>query len=257
MKVLVGSKALAEYIPINRKIHDIDYFTNEQVPRMIDGVRVETFFHPALARWFSGRRSIASLNELYTIKVSHQFWELKNGSWDKHMFDIGKMKCAGATLIPEFFDILYPIWEETHGKKRVNLEQEPEEFFNGRVKRKYEHDSLHASVAYYDEPLFNRILRDGHRVAVDKEKFFSLSHEDKLKLVREEVYVLALERYLIPFDYKESALRAYAVSLKKTITQYSKGFFALWVVEHYDELRRPDLDYVQKHKDNSHRLVEL
>ncbi len=257
MKVLVGSKALAEYIPVNRTIRDVDYFTNETLPSMIDGVRVETFFHPALARWFSGRRTVASLAELYTIKVSHQFWELKNGSWDKHMFDIQNMQKHGAKLIPEFYDILYPIWEEKYGKKMVNLEKEPDEFFNKRVTRKYEHDSLHASVAYYEEPLFRKILRDGHSVAVDKSKFFSLSQEDRLRLVREEVHVLALERFLIPNDYKESALRAYAVSLRKTITQYSKGWFALWIVENYADLRRPDIDYVQKHKDNAHRLVEL
>lgn len=257
MKVLVGSAALSQHIDLGREPKDFDYFTNQEMPKEVDGKRVECFFHPELMRWFSGKRTIATLNELYTIKVSHVFWELKNGSWDKHMYDIRIMQRHGAELIPELFDLLYPIWENLHGKKKVNLDQEPEDFFNKRVRRKYEHDSLHASVAYYDEPLFNRILRDGHKVAVDKEKFFALDHIDKLRLVREEVFVLALERHLIPKDFKDNVVRAYMVSLRKLITQYSTGWFPLWIVQHYDELRKPEVNYVQRHKDNAHRLVEL
>lgn len=253
-EVLVGSKAMYHWFPDARAQKDIDYFSDESDPYTTEnGTRVEVFWHPELDKWNWG--PVASANELYTIKVSHSFWELKNGSWNKHMMDVMFLQSKGAVLIPELYAILYKIWEDTHGKKKVNLEADPDEFFNDKiVKRIYDHDSIHESVAYYDRPLFERILRDNSDVAVDKSKWDSLAHEDKLKMVREEVYATALERKLVPTDYKYSAGRAYNWTLQKTITSLTKGWFALFVVENFKDLTKADVDYVQRHKDNAHML---
>lgn len=253
-EVLVGSKAMYHWFSDARAQKDIDYFSDEsQSTTTTGGTRVETFWHPNLDRWNWG--PVASPNELYTIKVSHAFWELKNGSWNKHMMDVMFLQSKGAVLIPELYDILYKIWEEVHGKKKVNLEADPDEFFNDKiVKRIFDHDSIHESVAYYDRPLFERILRDNSDVAVDKSKWDALAHEDKLKMVREEVYATALERKLVPTGYKYSAGKAYNWTLQKTITSLTKGWFALFVVENFKDLTRADVDYVQRHKDNAHKL---
>lgn len=249
MKTLVGSQALLIHLPDVRAAKDTDYFADSE----IEGA--ETFYHPALENWAWGE--VATLDELYTIKVSHSFWELRNGSWNKHMHDVLILQNAGAKFIPELHAILYPIWVETHGKKKANLEQSPEEFFNENIHRVYEHDSIHASVAYYDEPLFNAILRDGHAVAVDKSKFDTLSQEDKFRLVREEVYATALERKVISSGYTANRGAAYTYALRRTVTSFTKGWFPLFIVLNYMELRKPDLDYVQKHRDNAHLLVPL
>jgi hypothetical protein len=232
---------------------DIDLFTNKPVPEGLYNLPVETFWHDKLSEWEFG--SVATPDELLTIKVSHAFWELKNKSWNKHMMDIMFLQSKGAEFIPELYDILYPIWEEVHGKKKVNLEADPDDFFNDRiVKRVYDHDSLHESVAYYDRPLFERILRDNSEVAVDKAKWEALPHEDKLKMVREEVYATALERKLVPTDYTANPRAAYGWTLQKTITSLTKGWFALFVVLNFKDLTKPDVDYVQRHKDNAHML---
>lgn len=233
---------------MNRDPKDVDYFSD--TPQKGE----DNFWHPSLADWKFG--PVASLNELYTIKVSHQFWDL-HGTWDKHQKDIILMQKHGAKLIPDLFKILYKIWEETHGKKKANLELEPEEFFNKNVTRTYEHDSIHASVAYFDEPMFNRILRDGHKVAVDKAKWDVLPLDHKDMLVREEAYATALERKIIPNNYEFHRARAYMWALKKTITSFSKGWFPLYIVENFDRLRQEDLDYVELHKSNAHLLVEI
>lgn len=248
MKVLVGSQAMKMHRPDFREPHDTDYFSDVR----IDGA--ETFYHPYLEGW--GWEPVATPDELYTIKVSHSYWPNR---WPKHVKDIVWMQNNGCELIPELHDLLYLIWVEHYGRKRARLRAgtKPEEFFTPTVDRKYDHDSVHASVAYYDEPLFNRILRDGEAVAVSEEKFKSLSHEDKLRLVREEVYATALERILIPDDYASSQLRAYRWALEKTITSFSKGWFPRWAVLHLNELITPDLDYVQKHKDNANKLIVL
>ena len=251
MKVLIGSNALKQHLPGVREPKDNDFLSDEPALRGED-----TFTHPRIGDYdWSG--AVANLDELYTIKVSHSFWFLKNGSWNKHMFDIVRMKENNAVLIPELYELLYSVWEERYGKKKVSLELSPDEFFNPHVNRKYEHDSVHASVAYYDEPLFNRILRDGHAVAVDRNKFEALSLDVKYKLVREEVYATALERRLIPVDYKLHPRVAYDYAMRKTITDFTKGWFPLFIVENFHELRKPDVDFVSVHKENADKLILL
>lgn len=250
MRVLIGSRALANLCSdFYREVGDTDYFSDSPV----EGA--EVFYHPALEQWNWGEQ--ATLDEAYTIKVSHSFWALRNGSWRKHMRDIQFLQEHGAEFIPALHDILYPIWEEVHGRKKANLEQEPDRFFNPRVNRVYEHDSIHASVAYHGVPLFNEILRDGHAVAVDRAKFQAMPLERKFQLVREEVYATALERQLIPRNYLGSRKWAYETALCQTITSFSKGWFPLFIVLHWSELRRADVDYVQVHRDHAHLLVPL
>jgi hypothetical protein len=253
--VLIGSVAIREHFPdFNRESKDVDFFTDGEAPTNYGTLPVETFWHPDLAKW-DWKDLVASPDELYTIKVSHAFWELKNGSWSKHMMDVLFLQKKGAKLIPELYKILYKVWEDTHGKKKVNLEADPEEFFNDKiVKRVYDHDSIHESVAYYDRPLFERILRDDSDVAVDKSKWDAMDHEDKLKMVREEIYATALERKLVPSDYKSSPGAAYNWTLRKTITSLTKGWFALFVVENFKDLTKADVDYVKRHRDNAHML---
>lgn len=253
MKILVGSQAVKHHFPDFREPHDTDYFAN--VP-----VEGEAFYQPALEnywRWKSADEKIATPDELYTIKVSHSFWELRNGTWSKHMHDVAWLKDKGCRLDRELYDILYPIWEERYGVKKANLNKTPEEFFTNTVVRTYDHDSIHRSVAYYDEPLFNEILRDGASVAVSKDKFFNLPFEKKCQLVREECYATALERILIPSDYMRSHRAAYNWALRKTITSFSKGWFPLWIVENYAAVKVPDIDFVKKHMENSDRLILL
>jgi hypothetical protein len=255
--VLIGSKAIKDHFPdFPRDPKDIDFFTpysREQLELPNSEKKVETFWHEDLTKWNWG--TTATPDELYTIKVSHAFWELRNGSWSKHMMDVLFLQSKGATLIPELYKILYKVWEDTHGKKKVNLEADPEEFFNDKiVKRIYDHDSIHESVAYYDRPLFERILRDDSDVAVDKSKWDALDHEDKLKMVREEIYATALERKLVPSNYTSSPGAAYNWTLRKTITSLTKGWFALFVVENFKDLTKADVDYVKRHRDNAHML---
>lgn len=248
---MIGSKAIKHHFPdFSREPNDTDYFSPIEIAPKESGV--ESFWHEDLKKWNFG--PIATPDELYTIKISHAFWEL-HGTWNKHMMDALFLQKKGAKFIPELYDILYPIWEEVHGKKKVNLEAEPEEFFNDKiVKRIYDHDSIHESVAYYDRPLFERILRDNSDVAVDRKKWEALDHEDKLKMVREEVYATALERKLVPNDYQGSPGAAYTWTLRKTITSLTKGWFALFVALNFKDLTKADVDYVQRHKDNAHKL---
>lgn len=251
MKTLVvGSTALKHWFPESRNPADLDIFSEEKIPG------AETFWHPLIEKYLRERTNwkIAMPDELYTIKVSHAFWDV---NWNKHMHDIMFLKSKGAVLIHDLYKDLYKVWEDTYGKKKANLNVNAEDFFKSTVKRIYDHDSIHASIAYYDEPLFNRILREGEQVAVSKAKFDALSYEDKCKLVREEVYATALERLIIPSDYKYSPKGAYNWAMNRTVTSFSKGWFPLFIVENYVDMWQPDIDYVKRHKDNKSKLIPL
>lgn len=251
MKILIGSTAMQAY-PCwsDRQAKDIDYFTDKNT-------QGDNFFHSKLLDYFGDVERTASMDELYTIKMSHIFWDLRNGSWEKHARDIMIMQKENVELIPELYKLLYSVWEEVHGKKKANLSQMAKDFFNDKVVRIYEHDSIHDSVAYYDAPLYERILKDGEEVKVDKSKFDAMPYEDKLKLTREEIYATALERLIIPSNYTYSPRRAYAWALRRTTTSLARGWFALFIAENLEKLWAPDVNYVQAHKEKSHKLILL
>jgi len=247
-QTLVGSQAARLWFADFREPNDWDFFSREK----IDGA--ERFWHPYLEGWDWGYA--ATPNELYTIKASHLYW---SNRWVKHARDAIWFQEHGCELIPELHDLLYLIWVEHYGKKRARLRKgdTAETFFTASVRRLYDHDSLHASIAYGEEPMFNRILMDGEAVAVDRAKFDALSLDEKYMLVREEVYATALERKVIPSLYKENPLRAYRWALEQTVTSYSKGWFPRFIVENLHVLNEPDVDYIARHSDNSDRLILL
>jgi hypothetical protein len=85
---------------------------------------------------------------------------------------------------------------------------------------------------------------------------WGLSHEDLVKLFREEVYATALERIVIPKDYRCSPGAAYRWALRRTITSLTKGKSAQFILENFEEFAIPD-DYVSRHLANKSRLVRL
>lgn len=267
-KLLVGSSAAKQWFPDFRTPKDIDYIVTTPEEKVSNSRGIEYFYHPLLAEylgwgieiddvWENGYDLLAGPNVLYTIKVSHAFWNLRNGSWSKHMHDVMYFQDKGCTIVDGLYDVLYKTWVEVHGPKRANLNVPASEFFTGTVQRKYDHDSIHASIAYGSQPMYEKILRDGSEVAVARDKFEALTHEEKCQLVREEVYATALERILIPKDYSASPRAAYAWAMRQTVTSFSKGWFPFWIVTNFKDVQRPDCDFVQRHKDNSDRLILL
>jgi hypothetical protein len=250
-QLVIGSTAQAAYLD-SRPPKDLDVLS----PQPPEGA--DAYWDERMADWIPpGTNRPATLDELYTIKVSHSYWELRNGSWNKHMFDVVNLKNAGAVLDRGLHDLLYGIWEDRHGRKVVDLQQESDEFFSDAVKRTYVHDSLHESVAYGDRPLYESVLRDGHTVAMDMGKLRAMPFEDQVKLFREEIFVTALERLVIPNGYRFSPSAAYAWALRRTITSLTKGWSARFLVENFEVFRRPDIDYVGLHLSNSHKLLEV
>lgn len=214
--------------------------------------RNDYFFDERLGAWNWGQ--VATPSELYTMKISHGYWDI-NGTWDKHAADIVFLQRKGAKFIPELHDILLPIWRDRYKQNPISLDKTADEFFNDHVKKVYVHDTVHESVAYHDRPWYESYLKDGSEVLVDNAKFWALPLESQLEAVREELYVIALERILIPKDYKASPSMAYRWALRRTAISLFKNKWATFLLLHLDELGRPDVDFVKRHKENAHKLV--
>lgn len=252
--LIIGSTAMQYLVESPRTPKDIDLFTDH--PELWD-TGTDAFWHPKFKEYWDGEDRYATLDELYTIKVSHSYWELKNGTWDKHMYDIVQLKNAGAALDLELHKTLYGVWEETHGRKKVDLNMTKDAFFTDAVKRVYDHDSLHASVAYGDKPIYENMFVDGQEITMDMNKIKASPFEIQVKLFREEVYATALERWVVPSGYTVSSRLAYARALKKTITSLTKGWSSTFIVDHYEIFRVPDVNYVALHLSRKERLILL
>lgn len=250
--MIIGSTAVKHWFPdFPREPKDLDTML---VPGIYDNT--DNFWHPTLRGTILDRPGYANPDELYTIKLSHSYWDLKNGTWAKHIYDLQWLKGKGAWVIQPIHDLLYSVWEEKHGKKKMKF-SESTEFFDDAVDRVYDHDSIHASVAYYDEPLYIRTLLPGYTVKVDMNRVWEMSFTDQVKLFREEVYATALERIMIPKNYHFSPGAAYLWALRRTITSLTRGRSAQFLVENYRLFAQPDCDYVARHLRNKERLIKL
>jgi hypothetical protein len=228
--ILIGSKAIKHYFPdFNREPKDTDYIVCQPMPRDKEN-KIEYLVNPILCNL---KQEILSPDLLYTLKISHLFWDL---AWDKHMFDVQFLKSKGCVLNKEIFYQLYEYWQKYHGKnKRSNLKMTAKDFFNNALKE-YDHDYLHTLIN--PSPTYQKILKEGSEVEPDEEKYNKLSHQEKLDLVREELYVMAYER-LAGRDYRV----AYSWMLKKFIMNHAPMYEALFIIDNYQELRKPFINY--------------
>jgi hypothetical protein len=256
MYLVIGSQALKHHFPQTREPKDFDVFTE------VSGLPVEAFWDERLLDyWTPGAIRFATVDELYTIKVSHSHWDLRNGTWGKHMADILFLQDHAARLLPELYKILYSIWIDKHGPKKMVF-SESEEFFDDAVVRKYDHDSLHESVAYGDHALYLDYLSPGRSVAMDMAKVWSSDFSTIVKLFREEIYATALERIVVPSGYRCSPGFAYHWALRRTITSLTKGRSSLWLIENFEwfmDAKDPftEENYVERHLRKQDKLIPL
>lgn len=182
--------------------------------------------------------NVITLDTLYTIKCSHLGWD--NPKWDKHKADVLYLKETGCEIIQPLYRALIEHWKEIFGNKEfLTLNMDKDEFFNDYVNYKIDHDKLHELVAYPNEPMYNKCLKDGCDVLIDKDKFEQLDHHDKIKMFREEITVIAIERWLMNDKCYISWFQAYIKSLRKTITNLTKNWACEFIIEHLDEFVKP------------------
>lgn len=233
--MIIGSTAIKHWFPdFNREPKDLDIIKgsnfNDYFP--LD-LRREYLDNPILLESCEDN-DFLSPDELYTLKVSHSFWDLENNSWDKHMWDIQFLKSKGCKLIPDLFDKLYQYWNTVHStNKRSKLDMSAEEFFDNAIKYPVGHDELHQRLVQHkwfdtNQPMYYKVLKDGCDVDVEESKWNDLTEHEKFRLVFEEVAVMAVERFNTLY-YKA----AYNKMLKKFIISHAPLWEAVYIIENH------------------------
>jgi hypothetical protein len=239
MFITIGSHAIKHWFPdFKRTPYDLDQVSVDVTSRK--------HLHeinplPVLFEYCS--EPIASPDILLTVKISHAFWDIK---WYKTVSDIQFLQNKGVKHDPELLNELYKHWENKYGKKTVpKFNVSKAEFFKKHVERVVDHDFIHEVVAYRDKPMFKYILKEGQEVLLDYNKFLQLDFESKLQLAREEIYSIAIERYLLT-NLAKTKLGAYKQATKLVVTKLSKGWFPKFILTNYNYLSNPDIDYYKK-----------
>jgi hypothetical protein len=244
MRLLVGGQALADVLNNEDYQGDVDYWVTEDEPA-IEG-RVDVHIMPKLIieSALITKAKYGILPMLKTIKLSHMGWDL---FWFKHhKIILDKFKGVGVDW--NLYEILVKHWEKEKGDKSfLSLKKSKDYFFTDNVTYKYDHDWLHELVAYPEKPVYNKCLVDGEEVLVDKTKFFMLSYSEQLRMFREEITVIAVERWLaVDNPHPDMTFsKAYRYALRKTCTTLTKGWATRFILENLDTLSRPDIQLIQ------------
>lgn len=250
-KKIIGSTSIRYYYPdFPREPKDIDYLVEDK-SKYKNSKGIEYMENPVLLSEFdNGINGYLSCDLLYTLKVSHLFWPI---NWHKHMFDIQFLYKKGHRINKPLFCKLVEYWNTIHGKpKRSDLNMTSNDFFNNAIKTEVDHDTMHTFLN--PVPIYTKILKYGAEVEVCEEKFNNLSHEDKLELVREEVYLMSWERL-----GNRNYIEAYSWMLEKFIREHAPIFEFFFIVENYIELHRPKYNYVKvlNEKINQYKQQQL
>lgn len=183
---------------------------------------------------------------LFLIKRSHIGYQIH---WDKNILDYSYLKDNVPQL--EFYDLALQDFismranemkDRFSKRKKINLDMKNEEFFGKTqkfIKRKYPHDMLHKFTCYGDAPIYEKIKKDINKAAVNESLWNNLSHDDKIKAVREEAFVIALERLIIPAKNtteKVDRIVAFKWALKRISTNLTDGFFQEFALNNYHEI---------------------
>jgi hypothetical protein len=248
MNLLIGSRALHHW---NRSITirpdtDWDVISDEPIagcewhnPNIVYNQACEDYATDDVIEVAPGiTANVVSMKGLALIKRSHLWRDL---SFDKHITHFHKFGLADAIKEMsdddrEFLDIRTLFTRQKFPQGHPNLMQSKEDFFDDAVDKKYDHDHLHELVAFYDKPLYTRLLRDDTLAWCEKDKWNALTHEDKVKCVAEETNVIAIERFMVPTNWEHNPKLAYFKALRKVCTTLCSGWFRDYAIDFYPEV---------------------
>jgi len=248
MNIVVGSTAVSKTSIKFREPSDLDVWTDDieylHKETVKPGVDIKLIPKHILYMLETPDGLHCTSDDVYTIKCSHLGW--KNPCWSKHKADVLFLKSQGCNLKRELFEVLVDYWTKEFGNKDfLSLKKNKEDFFTDNVTYVYDHDWLHEQVSSPEAPVYTLCLKDNEDVLIDRNKFNRLTFASQVRMFREEITVIAIERYLVNTKVKGkfSWFRAYHLALHKTITQLTKGWATDFIVLNLEHFTKPDYRY--------------
>lgn len=270
--ILVGSRAAKTHFPDFRDPVDWDFLTTEEdlcewvrknrssivckkvnrnkvLFRMTDqpnhefdvvtpGNSSSLFYH------LNFKKDVADPLTLFLFKKSHLFVP---HNWKKTVEDYHFLKDKIGDVPDEYRKAFELRKKEVGERSKARLDMSNNDFFDKSerfVNRCYDHDAIHRATCYGDRPMFEKFKTDLSKAILSRDLWLKASHADRIRTVREEVFVIALERFVIPLDVAQE--KAYLLALERISTTLTKGWFRDFAAENYQELRSPDVDFVSE-----------
>jgi len=232
--IIIGTTALAGHGMWLRQPEDVDVAATYIVPG-IDTIVLPKEILDLIPHMYG----YATPDAVYTIKCSHLGWDIK---WKKHKKDVLTLKHKGCKLLPQLYSTLVEHWKQVNGNKEfLNMYKTKEEFFNDAVPKVIEHDLLHKITSSPYRPIYLDLHEDGQEVAISRQKFDVLPLWKQLGMFKEEIAVIAVERWLInPMCKNKYHWRqAWDKALHKTVVALTKDWMTDFMIEHLSELSVP------------------
>ncbi len=219
---------------------------------------------------------------LYSLKKAHIHFPIK---FQKHIHDLmflrEKLRQKKSItleqdlgsesdlleMFPALTELHFNETEKRRGKlKTPKMNQTTEDFFGKSkkyVKSYYTHDNIHLAICHSAAPIYIMILKGKSEVETDITKWSTLTIEEKIWCVLEEVYVIALERKIlpqmfenIPLEYDEKS--AFDWALMRVCTTLCDGFFRDFAVRAYDQIQKQyNPDYVKTFFKNIYKYEKI
>jgi hypothetical protein len=174
--------------------------------------------------------SVVSMEGLAIIKRSHLWRAL---SFDKHILHYHRKGLSRYFVDNQLYQQRLALSYEAFKQWKPNLNKSVSDFFDDAVVKTYNHDWLHEVVAYYDKPLYTKLQKDSTKAWCDKDLWYNLAFEDKIKCVAEETKVIAIERFLVPRGWVIVSRIAYMKALEKVCTTLCSGWFRDFAIDNY------------------------
>ncbi len=237
METIIGSTAINHYFECFRKPKDLDIFSSNHdrfSSSIVEGKIVEII--PAPIWW--DHKKYATIEEIITLKSSHIFWTPR--SRQKHINDIEFLLGKEYQIDHGMFYRLYDHWKSLYGERsQSDQNQSQDEFFDDYLSREVHHDQVHLWIN--PSPVYKKILVGDGSVNISEEKFLTLTYEERLDVVREEVYVLSFERWRN--EKTTSPGLTYRTNLIYFIGHLAPTWLSLFALKNFLQLNKPKIDY--------------
>lgn len=257
---LVGSTALNQYLPEEKsKVRDLDVISLEKPSDLradwsslthLNNAEICDKFVDKEVSIFGRKFLLINPVGLYILKRSHLHRPIK---FARHIMELQRLKSLVPSLTQEQEEILArrkKLTKLVYGDKHPSLKMTNEEFFDDYVDKTYVHDDLHEVVAYGDKPVYEKLKVDKSQAFCEAELWEKLSLTDKLNCVREECYVIGLERFIIPNFLlgkpHMSASFAFDKALEKVCTTLTSGWFREFAIDNWATIRGNQVDFLGK-----------
>lgn len=244
MNILIGSRALHHWFPDFKPRTNSDWdIVSESPLEWAEWHNPKTLNNEKLVNYVSHeilingvRVGVISPKGLALVKRSHLWRDL---FFDKHITHYHKYLAGHMKELTEqdveFLNERTSLTKKEFPQRTPSLNMSKEEFFDDYVTKKYDHDWLHTLVSPNGIPQYTLMKREGDSVWCEKDMWETFTESEKLRCVVEETTVIAIERFMVPNDWKYPAKLAYFNSLKKVCTTLCSGWFRDYAIDHYPQ----------------------